>query len=107
MNLIEEIKKHLKRTNTITTDVIKAEVKEIKELNITDEDTTQASAIATTLCAALTAEGIPFAAALQPIATKVIAYGLRDVKDGVEHPQKLIIARVIEEYRKAKQGLLD
>lgn len=114
MNLIETIKDIFNKgerlahtTHQITTSVIAGEIKEIKELQVTVEDEDQANNIANMLCATLASMGIPFAVVLQPIAKRIIAYGIRDIKDGVEHPQRLIISRVIEEYEKSKEGLLD
>lgn len=114
MDIIKSIKEIFNKgerlahtTHQITTSVIAGEVQELKELQITVEDEEQANNIANMLCAALANMGIPFAIALQPVAKRIIAYGIRDIKDGVEHPQRLIISRVIEEYEKSKQGLLD
>lgn len=105
--IYNEGKKLAHRNHQITTSVIAGEIKELKELQVTIEDEEQAANIANMLCATLASMGIPFAIALQPIAKRIIAYSIRDIKDGVEHPQRLIISRVIEEYEKSKQGLLD
>lgn len=78
---------------------IKDEVKEIKELKPTEEDYAQGERIAVLATTAMTSMGIPMAVLGTKIMGKVFAYAIRDLKDGVEDNDKLIISRVIEELK--------
>ena len=90
-----------KKPFMIARNVAKEEISEIKDITPTDEDYKQGQAMAVIAIAALSSMGIPVAGLAEPIIAKVFAYGIRDVKDGVENNDKLIISRVIEEVRKA------
>lgn len=79
---------------------IKEEVKEIKNLKLTEEDKEQGDKIATMVVAALAGVGVPMCAIGQRAIAKVLAYVIRDVKDGVVCQDKLIVARVINELKK-------
>lgn len=78
----------------------KEEIKEIKELKLTDEDKEQGDRVATMVVAALAGVGVPMCTIGQKAIAKVLAYVIRDVKDGVECQDKLIISRVINEFKK-------
>ena len=82
--------------------VIKGEVNEIVCLNITQEDKEQAEQLAVLVAAGLAACGIPVGVLGQRIIARVLAYALRDLKDGVETPDKLIIKRVVNEIKAEK-----
>lgn len=77
---------------------IKEEIKEIKSLEITDEDLSQAERITELVIQATGYYGIVLLP-LKPIIKRVIAYGIRDIKDGVKTPDKLIIKRIIKEFK--------
>lgn len=77
---------------------IKEEIQEIKSLEITDEDSKQAEKIADVLIQAVGQYGIALLP-LKPLIKKAIAYGLRDLKDGVKTPNKLLLKRIIENYK--------
>lgn len=79
----------------------KAEIEEIKSLKLTDEDREQGARAAALAVAALAACGVPCGAAATPILTTVFAYCIRDIKDGVETPNKLLAIRIGEELGKA------
>ena len=79
---------------------IKEEVKEIKNLELTDEDKEQGDKVAVIIVAALAGVGVPMCALGQKAIARVLTYVIRDVKDGVECQDKLIIARVINELKK-------
>lgn len=79
---------------------IKEEVKEIKNLDLTDEDKEQGDKVAVMIVAALAGVGVPMCALGQKAIARVLAYVIRDVKDGIECQDKLIIARVINELKK-------
>lgn len=79
---------------------IKEEVKEIKNLELTDEDKEQGDKVAVMIVAALAGVGVPMCALGQKAIARVLAYVIRDMKDGIECQDKLIIARVINELKK-------
>ncbi len=99
MSFVEKIKKIFR----INHNVIKAEVEEISSLNITQEDEEQAAKLSVLVVAGLAACGIPCGPVSQQVIAKVLAYALRDLKDGIEVNDKLIINRVINEI-KAENG---
>ena len=90
----------LKTLFRINHNVIRGEVKEVLSLQLTDEDKAQGKAAAALAITALASCGVPLGALGQPILEKVFAYVIRDVKDGVETPEKLIIGRIIAEVKK-------
>ena len=77
----------------------KAEIQEIRELKITEEDLDQAEKITGLMIATLGAYGVALLP-LKPVIKKVLAYGIRDIKDGVKTPNKLILVRIKEELKK-------
>lgn len=76
----------------------KSEVEEIKNLKPTDDDYRQGQ-VATIAATALATCGITFSTATIPVMAKVFAYAIRDIKDGVEMKDKLIISRVVSEIK--------
>ena len=82
----------------------KAEAKEVKNLQVTPEDEEQAKQLAKLTRAALLAAGIPVPPLADIILERALAYGLRDLKDGVKDNDKLIIARVINEIKDMKEN---
>jgi hypothetical protein len=83
---------------------MKEEIEEVKTLNITKEDEEQASKIANLAADAMMMYGVPVGGAGRAIMKKVIAYSLRDIKDGVNAPDKLIIKRVISELKEEEKA---
>lgn len=79
------------------------EIEEVKTLNITKEDEEQATKIANLAADAMMMYGVPVGGVGRAVMKKVIAYGLRDIKDGVNAPDKLIIKRVINELREEEK----
>lgn len=77
----------------------KSEVEEIKNLKPTDDDYRQGQEVATIAATALATCGITFSTATIPVMAKVFAYAIRDIKDGVEMKDKLIISRVVNEIK--------
>lgn len=98
MGLIDKIKSIIK----INHRVIKAEAEEIVNLSITQEDEEQANRLAILIAATLVSCGIPCGILSQQVMAKVLAYALRDIKDGIEVHDKLIIGRVINEIKAEK-----
>lgn len=92
----------LKALFRVNKKVVKDEVHEITQLNITQEDEEQAQQLAVLVVAGLAACGIPVGVLGQKIIEKVLVYALRDLKDGVTEPDKLIIKRVVNEVKKEK-----
>ena len=78
----------------------KAEIEEIKNLKISDKDREQGTKVAAIAVAALAACGVPCGAAALPILETVFTYCIRDIKDGVETPEKLLAFRIGEELGK-------
>ena len=92
----------LKSLFKINRNVIKAEVEEIKSLELSDSDKNEGRAAAVLVASAMAACGFPLGAAATPILEKVLAYVIRDAKDGIETPDKLIINRIINEVKQEK-----
>lgn len=84
---------------------MKQEIEEVVTLNITKEDEDQASKIANLAADAMMMYGVPVGGAGRAIMKKVIAYSLRDIKDGVNAPDKLIIRRVINELKEEQKDV--
>lgn len=80
------------------TKALREEIKEVKSLTLTQEDLDQAEKIADILIQAVGQYGIALLP-LKPLIKKAIAYGLRDIKEGVKAPEKLLIKRIIKEFK--------
>ena len=99
MNILNKLKTLLR----INHKVIQGEVQEVLSLQPTDEDKAQGKAAAVLAVAALAACGVPIGALGQPVLEKVFTYVIRDLKDGAETPDKLIIGRIIKEVKAEKE----
>lgn len=99
MDIKEKILNPIKKIFRINHKVVKGEIEEIKNLKVSDEDKVQGKAIATLAVAALASCGIPLGAMGHSVLEKVLAYAIRDMKDGISTPDKLIIARVVKEFK--------
>lgn len=84
---------------------VKEEIEEVVTLNVTKEDEEQASKIANLTADTMMMYGVPVGGAGRAIMKKVIAYSLRDIKDGVNAPDKLIIRRVINELKEESKDV--
>lgn len=89
----------IKRFFRIHKNVIAGEIDEINNLTITDEDKEQARHLALLIAAGLASCGIPCGVLSQKIIADILAYALRDLKDGIEVHDKLIIGRIVNEYK--------
>ena len=78
----------------------KAEIEEIKNLKLSEQDRAQGTKVAAIAVAALAACGVPCGAAALPILETVFAYCIRDIKDGIDTPEKLLAFRIGEELGK-------
>ncbi len=96
---MNKIKRFLKAFH----EAMKDEVEEIKTLNVTTEDEEQATKIANLAADVMMAYGVPVGGVGRAIMKKSIAYGLRDIKDGVKAPDKLIIKRIINELKEEEK----
>lgn len=97
---VEFIKKLFKATRV----AVKDEIKEIKYLEPTEEDYEQARRLAALCAAAMVAGGLPMGVLATKVLERVLAYGIRDLKDGVADRKKLIIERVFTELRAEELG---
>ena len=93
MDKIKNFFKALYRAN-------KAEIEEIKQLKLSEQDREQGARAAALAVAAMAACGVPCGAAALPILETTFAYVIRDIKDGVETPDKLLALRIGEELGK-------
>lgn len=75
----------------------KAEIEEIQQLKVTKEDKEQAEKLSKLIRAGMIAAGVPCPALANVVMEKVLSYGIRDLKDGIEVREKLIINRLIKE----------
>ena len=91
------MKNFLEKLFKISKKVIKDEVEEIKELKPTEEDYAQGEQLANAAILAMSSFGLPYSILSREIMKKVFAYGIRDIKDGVQDNSKLIMRRVIDE----------
>lgn len=94
------IKSFIESLHSSVKQAAKDEIKEIKELNPTDNQRAKGQAMAVIAVAALGSMGIPIAAVAEPVIAKVFAYGIADLEAGVEDNKKLILQRVLEEMKK-------
>lgn len=91
------MKDFLRKLFKISKKVIKDEVKEIKELKPTEEDYAQGGQLANAAILAMSSFGLPYSILSREIMKKVFAYGIRDIRDGIQDNSKLITRRVIDE----------
>lgn len=98
-----KFKDFVKTIFRIHKNVIKGEIGEIQSLTPTEEDYKQGEAMADAAVAAMASVGLGYTVLGQQIIAKVFAYGIRDIKNGIEDNSKLIIGRVIEEIKNEQQ----
>lgn len=89
----------IRKVIKVTKKAIKEEVKEIKNLVITEDDIAQAKFIRNVIVAAASAYGVPIPEQVQEILDKSLSYILRDAKDGLKTPEKLLIKRIIDNIK--------
>lgn len=77
----------------------KGEIEEIKVLEPTDADKTEAEAIVKLVCMVASTQGIPVSTGLQDVMKTTLSFGLRDLKEGVKAPEKLLFMRIIDEIK--------
>lgn len=91
------MKDFLRKLFKISKKVTKDEVEEIKELKPTEEDYAQGEQLANAAILAMSSFGLPYSILSKEIMKKVFAYGIRDIRDGIQDNSKLIMRRVIDE----------
>ena len=91
------MKNCLGRLFKISKKVIKDEAEEIKELKPTEEDYAQGEQLANAAILAMSSFGLPYSILCKEIMKKVFAYGIRNIRDGIQDNSKLIMRRVIDE----------
>lgn len=87
-------------------EAMKDEIEEVKNLKVTSEDEEQAAKITNLAADAMMMYGVPVGGVGRAIMKKVIAYSLRDLKDGMNTPDKLIIKRVINELKEEEKDVI-
>lgn len=97
--MANKLLEQLKKIGSIFVKVAKDEIDEIKNLKVTDEDKEQAEQLASIVHQVCLAYGIPISSSVQRIVAKCGAYVIRDAKDGIKAPEKLIIGRIINEVK--------
>lgn len=97
--MANKLLEQLKKIGSIFVKVAKDEIDEIKNLKVTDEDKAQAEQLASIVHQVCLAYGIPISSSVQRIVAKCGAYVIRDAKDGIKAPEKLIIGRIINEVK--------
>lgn len=80
----------------------KEEIKEIKDLNLTEVDQVQGDVIASVAVAAMASMGIPVSVTMREIIKTSAAYAIRDFKEGYTNPEKLIVMRVINKIHEIR-----
>lgn len=97
------MKDFLRKLFKISKKVIKDEVEEVKELKPTEEDYAQGEQLANAAILAMSSFGLPYSILGKEIMKKVFAYGIRDIRDGIQDNSKLIMRRVIDEINAERQ----
>lgn len=83
---------------------MKGEIDELKAITPTDEDKEQADKLTQLICAAAASYGIPVSSGLRETISTSLSFGLRDLKDGVKCPDKLILMRIVDEIKAARKA---
>lgn len=100
--MMKSLVNKLKSFFRINHNVIQGEISELTHLSLSEEDKAQGKAAAVIAVSVLAGCGVPLGALGQPILEKVFSYIIRDIKDGVKTPEKLIIGRIIEEIQEER-----
>ena len=83
---------------------LKDEIKEIKDIDITEEDTKEAELITRLIVAVLNSYGVPVPEQLQTVFKTTLKYGIRDIKDGCKTHDKFIVKRILNELNKEEKS---
>lgn len=74
---------------------VRDEFNEIKDIEPSEDDKKEAERLSVILASVAVAAGCPIPTALTPIIERLLAKVIRDAKDGVRTPDKLIYRRLI------------
>lgn len=96
------MKELFKKIKNIFVKPVKEEVKEILDLHPTEQDFAQGKKLATIAAAVMMANGIPMSVNSTELMGKALAYLVRDVKDGIDDHDKLLVSRIVQEIKKNK-----
>lgn len=109
--MLDKIKKFFKKETKVvsqipkgTLDVVKEEIDEIKDLNLTEVDQVQGEIIASIAVTAMASMGIPSSQTMREIIKVSSAYALRDFKEGCTNPKNLIVMRVVNKIKEIKES---
>lgn len=109
--MLEKIKKILKKEKFVAkqipkgmVSVVKEEIAEIKDLNLTEVDQVQGEIIASIAVTAMASMGIPSSQTTREIIKIASAYAIRDFKEGSTNPEKLIVMRVLNKIKEIKEA---
>lgn len=83
---------------------IKDEAEEIRNLQVTEKDKAQAAFLESAVSVAAASVGVYYPNTLRPIVREAITIALRDGKDGISSPSKLIISRLVNNYKEQKDS---
>lgn len=84
---------------TGTKKAIQEEKDEIKELVITDIDKNEAAIITNIVTQVLSAHGVPTTPEQNQIINKCTAYAIRDIKEGMKVPSRLLCVRLVKNIK--------
>lgn len=104
LDFFKKKKDNVKVVNKAIAEAIEDEVKEIKDLNLTEVDQLQGEVIASIAVAAMTSMGIGCSLTMREIIKTSAAYALRDFKEGYTNPEKLIVTRVLNKIRELRDA---
>lgn len=94
------MKNFLKNISRICFKPVKDEIKEVFTLNPTEKDFEQGQKLAVIVVAVLSANGIPMSQSNTELIGKALAYLVRDIKEGVDDKDKLLVSRVVQEIKR-------
>lgn len=100
-NRVDKVDTIVKNTPKVVVSATTEEIKEIKDLNLTEVDQMQGEMIASVASMALQQIGIPISVTEREVIKTAAAYVIRDIKEGSTNPEKLILMRVIHKYKEA------
>lgn len=103
-NKVEDIKDKATILPKAVVGAAKEEIKEIKDLNLTEVDQVQGDIVANVAIAAMASMGIPVSATMREIIKTSAAYAIRDFKEGYTNPEKLIVMRVINKIHEIRDA---
>lgn len=77
----------------------KDEKEEIQNLQITSVDKNEAAILTNLIAAVLSSYGVPSTREQNKAMEKALAYGIRDLKEGIKEPHRLLVVRIVDELK--------